>query len=254
MIPILLLDQFEENNMEKRIATIISYPKSGSTWFSYCVEYLTGIKVMTGIYDSERQDFGMNSISDVFISMIRTELIAVPKTSLTRLTRTGSLIYLIRNPAALYLRDDKDKWWGFKLRPKSFKGRQNLSAWRKTKKNLKWDTFQGITDVATFYDDWQDKKIIIKYEDLIENIGKVILEISTILPVRKNRVEEFLNNIDMHRDNCKNIYENKMSQKSYKIDNPNSHLEGIDLDNILAEMEKYPLVKKLWKEYYDTTS
>jgi len=241
MIPILLLDQFEENNMEKRIATIISYPKSGSTWFSYCVEYLTGIKVMTGIYDSERQDFGMNSISDVFISMIRTELIAVPKTSLTRLTRTGSLIYLIRNPVVLYLRDKKDKWWLYKM--KKYPRLQRI-----------WDTFQGITDVATFYDDWQDKKIIIKYEDLIENIGKVILEISTILPVRKNRVEEFLNNIDMHRDNCKNIYENKMSQKSYKIDNPNSHLEGIDLDNILAEMEKYPLVKKLWKEYYDTTS
>ena len=239
MIPILLLDQFEENNMEKRIATIISYPKSGSTWFSYCVEYLTGIKVMTGIYDSERQDFGMNSISDVFISMIRTELIAVPKISLTR---TGSLIYLIRNPVVLYLRDKKDKWWLYKM--KKYPRLQRI-----------WDTFQGITDVATFYDDWQDKKIIIKYEDLIENIGKVILEISTILPVRKNRIKDFLDNIEMHKKNCHKIYESEMAQKSYEINNPDSHLEeGINLGHIINQCNNYPLVLKLWKEYYDTTS
>ena len=173
---------------------VLSYPRSGVTWFRYCVEELT-----------ERPTLGASKADHPICSRNGVDLNVDPNKNYVLFKRhwwngeefekDDVLFLIIRNPVEIlsrhYISDDHD-----------------------IDKILNHDAKEYVKNIEKF-ENFEGAKYQFYYEDLIEDepLRKILQDVKQFLPFKKGKIDKFMKKIEYHR---------KQSLDSY----PKSHTKG----------------------------
>lgn len=175
---------------------LLSYPRSGNTWVRFILEWFSG-RPTNGISNNNL------SISKSRVSkpkqnkLISNELKHVKGKPIIQkahwtnqiTNKNGKLILLLRNPIEAILRHNPEL--------------TNLQ----NHKDVVW-----YMDLIKLYDSWDNKrKIIIYYEDLIQEPKKTIIQIVEFMELDLHKVQNFMKSYDYFFNLSINFYDNKGS-------------------------------------------
>lgn len=157
---------------------ILSYPRSGNTWTRYCIEFLTE-RPTVGIADS----LSRLKMPILFSSYEN----CVFRKSHYLDINPNKLLFLIRNfkeciPRHLHVNS---------LSPTAIKG------------------INDYLNLLRLYDEHDKEKMIVYYEDMISGDEDFFLEFTEFIGGTEERLDEFLSNIDEHRERGVQIYINR---------------------------------------------
>jgi len=176
---------------------LLSFPRSANTWIRYCLEHITKVqtcdcKDLPGTPNGTKNPFNAD-LNKELKPFIYKEHFAI---NCDRFDKKNDKLILI-------LRDYKEcliRHYGV---PRLIK-------------NLDHDLKQ-YTDNILFFDKWEGEKIIIYYEDIINNFNSTIRKIIAFLDLNSINVDEFIKNYEFHKMN---------GIKSYKVCGHISVTEG----------------------------
>jgi len=188
---------------------LISYPKSGSNWIRYCIEFLTQKPTQGAV---KRLIDGNSDINNIVLRRTHKKI---------TVNDSDCIIFLIRNPIELYLRKSV------------------------TNNNFEWNELYSLYD---FFETNKSKNNIrlLYYEDLIKNFSGLSKLINNFYELDLvNNIDEFNDNIEYHRQNSlmignpyfsdskdENYYKNNVKHDKQKIINKIKEL-GFDKMEIL---------------------
>lgn len=188
---------------------LISYPKSGSNWIRYTIEFLTQKPTQGTV---KRLIDGHSDINNIVLRRTHKKI---------KVNDNDCIIFLIRNPIELYLRKSV------------------------TNNNFEWDELYGLYD---FFETNKSKNNVrlLYYEDLIKNFSVLSKLINNFYELDLvNNIDEFNDNIEYHRQNSlmignpyfsdskdENYYKNNVKHDKQKIINKIKEL-GFDKMEIL---------------------
>ncbi|MBD3279079.1 MAG: hypothetical protein GF388_12330, partial [Candidatus Aegiribacteria sp.] len=190
----------DEAEAEKEAKTILlSYPRSGNTWLRYCIEFLT--KRPTRSYnpdDNTPINTGLGRFVDIDIDYDAPPI--VYKTHGHRYNEKQSydmdndkLIVLVRNYKECLVRHHIGG--AGSLDRKFYAQTQGYR--------------DGETDYIGYfqiYEQWQGKKILIYYEDLITDLEAELLKVLKLLEYDGSYLRELMDNIGFHKKQSIGLY------------------------------------------------
>jgi len=196
---------------------LLSFPRSANTWIRYCLEHIT----KTQTCDCQDLPGTPNRIVNPFNANLNYKLkpyiykehFAVNCDRFDE--QNDKLILILRNYKECLIRH-----YGV---PRLLK-------------NLDHDLKQ-YTDNILFFDKWKGEKIIIYYEDIINNFEHIIKKIAMFLNLDPASVNEFIKDYDFHKSN---------GIKSYKICGHESVTKG-KVTNFHSKKAPLQLLKRINK-------
>ena len=156
---------------------LLSYPRSGSSWVRYIVEYLSGRKTMGCGPNAEDIPLYMNNLKHNPLHHVNAALAPILYKSNGERTldfsKCDKLVLITMNPAAAILRH---------------RGRLNQA------------DIEDYINILKSYDKFKsDNKHLIIYEDLIAEPRKIVSDLVEFLGIDKQKVDEFFENYHYHR-------------------------------------------------------
>lgn len=209
---------------------LLSYPRSGNTVIRYCLEKITKKRTTDC---GERYDF--ISKEELLDDVILNKEHGPGKIDINK---TDKLIILIRNY--------KDVFISHKFRSKKIDNPNFIF------ETIRQDSdfISGYYDILNFYDNFNKEKMLVYYEDIIENLHSVMKRIINFLEPNNNYsfTEE---DIIKWKEESKKDYRIKQGIKSKSIKNLFTILsksQNTEIDNIFKSKNKY-LFDKYLKKY-----
>ncbi len=189
------------SDIQNERAILLSFPRSGNTWVRYCIEYIT--KRPTGEYAylfpiNRTQLFMNNPINNNFDLGVDYEKPPIIKDHVyTKIQKSFEAKYLI-----LVVRDYKE------CLPR------HLGSYSETVQALQNPNCSYIQNLKVFHE-WEiSHKLLIYYEDLIQNPLLTYQKISSFFKEGNNNIKNFLEEIELHKANALFLYE-RDEQKSH---------------------------------------
>ena len=214
---------------------ILSYPRSGSTWIRYCLEFMTK-RPTVGSYSKHKKGHHSNvigSLKNIGVDLGKNPIFVRTHSPKGIKDVSGKLVFLIRNYKEVIIRH------------------HNLKQEKNPKKLIKNNLIgleQGSNymDLISFFDNYNGEKLIIYYEDLIENPTETISILADFVCAEKKFLSELLSNLEEHKKNSLSVYKKSETQGKRKTSHSSilSHQnkENLDLfvrDNNAELYEKY---------------
>ena len=234
LFTILLLSGFAHaDDIKNSRVLLLSYPRSGNTWTRYSIEYLTKRPTCISACFIEGAkvpplNFPIGNTYDIGIDNDREPVIKTHRLGLKVNPDEDYLILVIRNFKECIFRENHTK-------------RKSLALLEKPNNRY----YQNIRD----FDRWpEDRRLLIYYEDLITNPVKEYKKLTSFFTEGSERIEAFINEYDLHRQNCIAYYQ-RFSGKSTTKGKKKLHHSKKFFPCELAKMDQ--LAKKHLGELYD---
>lgn len=211
---------------------LISYPRSGSTYFRYCIEFVTKFPTIGYFYDYKNIDYPIGSLIDLGVSLQKFPIL-VKRHEFSDIKNNHDIIVLIiRNPYEAIIR-------------------HHLSC---DKKNLD-DQIDYYFNILNQFDLCENKKIFIYYEDIVRDLNTQILKILNFLNenINQDNLKSLLDNQDFHRKQAISLYEKYQAPSLTKGNSLIYHLKKYDREYnfIKNKISNYSLNDKYLWSYYD---
>lgn len=175
---------------------LLSYPRSGNTWYRYCVEALTKRKTH-GYLQDDSGHFDKNHLGSYVNLGVNDDGpdILTKRHAVEDLNKpVEKLILIVRNYKEVLIRHRRDSWnsaFDLNFLESSCVG-QNSS--------------MNYLTMIEYFDRFNGPKLIVYYEDLITNLRSVLIETSIFLQEGGENIENFLASIKEHKENSLKIY------------------------------------------------
>jgi len=217
--------------MDKNINYIISYPRSANTFIRTCVEVITRKKTL----DCNSRD---DKISD--INLTGTPILYKEHKIKSNLKNANKLILILRNYKDVYISNIILRMYNKKISDVDF----SYNKMMEFEYNSFFDDYYNL---IKFYDNFKNEKLLIYYEDLMENNIIIKNIIDFILP-RNNFIinKEIIDNISKK---SKNKYKKNAGIKTEKIKNLHTIFTIEQNNNIDNKFREYN--PKLYDKYLD---
>lgn len=214
---------------------LLSYPRSGNTWLRYCIEVLTGERTIgylnSNSFDKGIMEHNRNNKKPIIIK--RHDTLDIENNEDNR------LILIVRNYKEVLIRHNSNKKTIFDDY-KDYTSGEPIS----------------YIKLLKYYDEFKGKKIIIYYEDIINDLKNTLNLVINFLNVEipEEIAQEFFQNLENHKNKSLSIYENSKTNgesliyHSLKI----SKEERIKWDEFLIEKENQ-IYNKYLKRYEENT-
>ena len=203
---------------------LLSYPRSGNTWLRYCIEVLTNNRTI-GYLGSDAKDSGVlpkNRTNEKPILIKRHE---------TSDIKEGNLILIVRNYKEVIIRHNS-----VKTIMEDYSSNNRVT----------------YLKLLNFYHTYKGKKMIIYYEDLIDDLKNTIDKVLNFLglEVSIDSIDDFFSNIEEHKLKSLSIYGESKTKGKTTIYHSNklSSDELIQWDNFLLKNNKV-IFEKYLKRY-----
>ena len=176
---------------------LLSYPRSGNTWTRYLIEYFSNRPTTScpTMRYPERWGVGpkdtLGLCESVHLPNVKgKDYIVVKKHKMFDSEKdTLPMIFLLRNYKEVLIRH--------------FGSRDAAEAHLRHKDQNTVNYFKCISD----YDNWRENKIILYYEDIVFQPKEAIEKLTKFIGCyNKKKIEEFLSNIEYHRNNSLDSY------------------------------------------------
>ncbi len=213
---------------------VLSYPRSGVTWFRYCVEQLTG-----------RPTLGPSEADLPVCNRDNVQLDVNPEKDYVLLKRhwwnrdeineDDFLFLILRNHVETlsrhYTSDDH-----------SMEEILNEDAEGYVKNLEKFHQFQG-------------EKHQVYYEDLIEDepLCEILNDLKYVLPIIDGRIESFMDNIDFHRQQSLESYPQSKTKGKKKVYHQKKldRSQGVKIDNKVRSLSSPEVYNHYLSHYFD---
>lgn len=201
----------------------MSYPRSGNTWFRYCVEQLTGLP--TSGYEGKDMYHGDPKVRPIAIKTHILNNESLPKS-------ISGAVLLIRNPFYVIPRHRKDT---------------GLVEFEK-----------GLHHYITIIDKFEEvdnskTKLYLKYEHIMREPEEFLIELAKLLSLPTEKATEFHDNIDFHKEESLKFYNRSYgkSQTNGVIESQQINRDYLD-EKVKLLLDKYPrYCHKYLMEYID---
>lgn len=229
------MEKFETiiNNKKDR-TFLLSFPRSGNTWLRYCIEYTTQRPSFNRFNLKHDVNFPLGWSANFPIDIIKSPIEKVHLAKELQRTQandqTDALILIVRNPKEALIR----------VAGKTVLMQAIMEA--TCPKNL-----EIYFEALTIFDSWRSpKKMLVYYEDLLQNPQAVLESILAFLNETTECLPEFLANYQVHKKKCLSIYKVSASGGDDLLYHSKS-LSGEERKNIDYWVQKK--VPALWDKY-----
>lgn len=185
----LLITSFAYGSSEEERVVLLSFPRSGRTWTLY------SLHLLAPSYDVQqnpefRNKFKLPKKSETTKTIIPSHLVVPLEEKVTDFPRENDkLILLVRNYKECFLREAKDNYH------KAVNCVKNSSF------------FVDLFAILQCFDDFKEEnKLLIYYEDLIEDPESTFSKILAFLDETQENLQPFLKNIEKHKQDCLTVY------------------------------------------------
>lgn len=173
---------------------LLSYPRSGNTWTRYCIEYNTQRPSFNRFNLKHNINSPLGWLAGFPIDIAKSPIEKVHfKRELEKTDANDeqdALILIVRNPKEAFIRHA---------------GKTVLMDAVTT--NTISQKLQIYFDALQIFDNWRSpKKILIYYEDLVQDLRGTLLKILVFLNEPADKLEEFLNDYQIHKKKCLSLY------------------------------------------------
>lgn len=175
---------------------LMSYPRSGSNWLRYCIEYLTKYPTVGPLHKKTKLNQPFGSRCKIGVGLEK-EYILFRAHVTNRVTRKKPVILLLRNYKECIPRHA--------LLPVNPNKKDVIRAFN--------EDLIKYTSLIKEYDTWQSKKTLVYYEDLILSPDTELKKVLDFFGMPHTFLESFLNEYDKHRKTSVEQY-SKFVQKS----------------------------------------
>lgn len=189
------MEKFETiiNNKKDR-TFLLSFPRSGNTWLRYCIEYTTQRPSFNRFNLKHNVNFPLGWSADFPIDITKSPIEKVHILKELQRTqandKTDALILIVRNPKEALIR---------------VAGKMVLM--QAVMEDTCPKNLEIYFDALTIFDSWRSqKKLLVYYEDLLQNSQAVLESIVAFLNETTERLPEFLANYQVHKKKCLLIY------------------------------------------------
>lgn len=173
---------------------LLSYPRSGNTWTRYCIEFLTQRPSFNRFYFKHNINYPLGWLADFPLDINKPPIEKIHV--INELKKTGAnseddaLILIVRNPKEALIRHA---------------GKTVLLD--AVQKNQIAQNIKTYFEALQIFDEWVcKKKLIIYYEDLMQNPEAVLLEILDFLNESPQMLPGFLHDYQIHKKKCLSLY------------------------------------------------
>lgn len=173
---------------------LLSYPRSGNTWTRYCIEYLTQRPSFNRFNPKHNINFPLGWLADFPIDITKPPIEKVHFKQELKKTEANdaqdALILIVRNPKEALIRHA---------------GKAILM--EAIASNTLNQKLQIYFEALRIFDSWRSpKKLLIYYEDLMQDPKNTLIKILEFLNEPFDRLQEFLSNYQMHKKKCLSLY------------------------------------------------
>lgn len=177
---------------------VLSYPRSGVTWFRYCVEQLTGRPTL----GPSEADLPICNRDDVQLDVDpEKEYVLFKRHSWNKneITEDDFLFLIVRNHVETL-------------------SRHYTSDGHNMRQILNQDVQDYVENIEKFQQ-FQGEKLQLYYEDLIEDepLREILNSLKYVLPVIDGRIKSFMDNIDFHRQQSLESYPQSKTKGKKKV-------------------------------------
>lgn len=172
---------------------LVSYPRSGNTWYRYCIEYLS--KCPTKGYDHKLKG-GKKTIDEPLCNFatnhvnLKNDFILVKRHELPNMEEDDKVILLLRNPKEVIIRH-------FRSMPQ-----KDINHVLNAQVDWYFSIIRG-------FDSINKQKMVVYYEDLITNIAPVLKKSIQFLDISDAYYQPFMDSIGKHRAQGLKVYGNQ---------------------------------------------
>jgi len=178
---------------------LLSYPRSGNTWFRYCVEAITKRRTH-GYLQQEAGHFDRNHLGsyvDLGVNENGPDILT-KRHAVEQLNgkNVDKLILIVRNYKEVLIRHRMDNWndkFDLKFLRNSCFGKVSTSS-------------RNYATIIKYFDEFKGPKMILYYEDIITDLKAVLEKTSEFLGTGQDNIDEFMLNLDSHKENSLKIY------------------------------------------------
>lgn len=217
---------------------LLSYPRSGSTWMRYCLEYLTGRPTIYRPFLAYENNSPLGWNAGFEIDWAKPPIEKMHNKREMKKQQYDSendlLILIIRNPKEALSRQEKQQLT-FALLSKNAGTRSQQYA---------PDTY--FINIG-IYDSWKpENRLLIYYEDLLVKPAQTLTKALLFLHEPLNRLDNFINEYEAHKQKAIEIYKVSESEGNdllfhSRLINPDHRKQ---IDEWMSQL--YPLI---WQEY-----
>jgi hypothetical protein len=161
---------------------LLSYPRSGNTWVRYIVEYISGRKTLGSQTNPEDLPLYINNVENNPLKHVEELLPPILYKShgeLINFSQKNGLVLITRSPS-IAIRRQKGK----------------LSVLELIRYML----------ILSIYHQWEGRRHLVKYEDLISQPDIVIPELARFLEIDSSRIGELIRDYHYHKEMSLHLY------------------------------------------------
>ena len=214
---------------------LLSYPRSGSTWLRYCIEFLT--KRLTKGYDTPgvTMENGLGRLVDIGVDCNKPPIVYkrhghTPRERSFYDMDNDNLILLLRNYKECVVRHHIGKQNFEKMFYSQTQGYRNGSL-----------DYVGCLQT---YEAWRGKKLLIYYEDLISDPEPELEKVLNLLGADRTHLRELVDHLDFHRKQSVHVYAGENQTGGHL-----SYTKG-DPDKLLFHSQQLSeKQKKVWDQH-----
>lgn len=202
---------------------LLSFPRSGNSWFRYCIELLTG-KPTVGYYTSRH---GLDRPIYQMVDTLDVDVKEMPIITKRHghvegdfdITNKQHVIMLIRNPIECLIRHSRGK------NTENFLSLLN--------KNL------------DFYNRFDGKKIIGYYEDMLKDPRKFFTEMLEFLEMDDRKLDCLMDQYEMHRGKSLQVYSKTQGVSDTKgdLNNFSFHIDTLKQEDRVQLSKKVNILR-----------
>lgn len=170
------------SHLEEKKIYLLSYPRSGNSWVRYIAEYISGRKTLGSQGNPKDVPLYSNKLDDNPLSHVDGQLPPILfKThgELIDFLPSNDLVLITRSPSI---------------------------AIRRVKRKFSLLELVRYVLILNIYHQWEGRKHLVKYEDLMAEPDICIHEIARFLEVNSGRIDDLLRNYDYHKEKSIILY------------------------------------------------
>lgn len=182
---------------------LLSYPRSGNTWYRYCIEFLTK-KPTLGYQTNAAIKWDKKPIGNFVILGVdlNAKNILIKRHAIEMLHEdVDKLILLIRDYKECIVRHNE-----LIGTPLTIDVLVNACSCKSTDRHPH-QIAKGYIRAIEYYDSFTKNKMIVYYEDLITDLQSVMKKSLTFLNEKDAYLDSLIKNITFHENQCIDLYE-----------------------------------------------
>jgi hypothetical protein len=224
--------QSYRNKWEEADCLLVSFPKCGSSWFRYCVEQISRRPTIgDGLLDENDTCLGcvdLPLLQQLDSYQYDSDSPILAKTHMPPHNNHKKMILIVRNYKEVLSRpilDNKE------YSKSNFKMTMEQAFIRK-------DEYFSLLD---FFDKFENDKLMIFYEDLIQDFQREMGKVVSFLNLREEDLNNFVKDYDLHKKTSIDMY-TRSPTISLSVAVASDKVSHTDVDFASKRDIKYPLV------------